>query len=91
MGTGHALNARVGTANRIVTVSHSFRYTLRGTLRSLRRGGADLLVSRCAKGDYSRLLRLLGGVSGAHLCIITTSVCGNVSLNGVRSVAGVSV
>lgn len=90
MCTGEALNARVGTANRIVTVTPAFRRTVVGTMENTR-------VSRSALGS-GRFTRLSGTSICSELDIYSSEevfyMCRtlgeNVAMRRVRGVALVS-
>lgn len=87
MGTSHALNARVGTANRIVDVTPSFRVTVVGTIHNTR-----VKLSALGGGTISGLSlpRTLSGRSSLELFAIFHTLGYKVSISRVRHVAVVS-
>lgn len=89
--TGGDLGARVGTANRIVTVNEAVRRDLLGTIHSLRVNIYRLCVGGFSSCDITRLLSCVGVNASSELCTVTRLVELGISPVLVCGTAGVSV
>ncbi len=88
--TSGLLNARVGTANRIVNVNSALRRDLLGNIHSLRVNMGRLCRDGFSDVGTSRLGSCVGRFHSSGLFTVTRLFCRNTAMRRVRRVAGVA-